>query len=272
MTSVSRDAFTTAKPADPFAGRAAPYAVEAEQAVLCAMLQSNEAVLRAAESLHDWMFYKESHRRLYRAMTDLARRSEVVDAVTLRNELDRKGELDAAGGVDYLSYLLDVVPSAANFDYHANIVRDKAVLRRLVEAATGIIQDVYEGRGTAGEVLDNAEHRVFQVAAAGQLVAQRDRIDDVGALREGDHRPEQQAMALAVEHRVVQELGGLEGRVLVEQHRAQHRLLRLVAPRSLAAGELGRPLSCRGYGGRCGRHPRWVASSWGCAAGRPGDR
>src|SRR5206468_4167106 len=59
---------------------------------------------------------------------------------------------------------IDVVPTAANVDYHAKIVRDKAVLRRLVDAATGIIQDVYEGHGTAGEVLDNAEHRVFQVA------------------------------------------------------------------------------------------------------------
>ena len=164
MTSVSRDAFTTAKPADPFAGRAAPYAVEAEQAVLCAMLQSNEAALRAAESLHDWMFYKESHRRLYRAMTDLARRSEVVDAVTLRNELDRKGELDAAGGVDYLSYLLDVVPSAANFDYHANIVRDKAVLRRIIEVSTENIQDAYEARDLPLEILDRAERRLFEVA------------------------------------------------------------------------------------------------------------
>ena len=167
MTSVSRDAFTTAKPAnppDPFAGRAAPYSVEAEQAVLCAMLQSSEAVLRAAESLHDWMFYKESHRRLYRAMTDLARRSEVVDAVTLRNELDRKSELDAAGGVDYLSYLLDVVPSAANFDYHANIVRDKAVLRRIIEVSTENIQEAYQGHDLPLEILDRAERRLFEVA------------------------------------------------------------------------------------------------------------
>jgi len=164
MTSVSHDAFTTAKPSDPFAGRQAPYSVEAEQAVLCAMLQSAEAVLRAAETLHDWMFYKEGHRRLFRAMTDLARRNDVVDAVTLRNELDRKNELEAAGGLDYLSYLLDVVPSAANFDYHAAIVRDKAVLRRIIEVSTENIQEAYEARELPLEILDRAERRLFEVA------------------------------------------------------------------------------------------------------------
>src|SRR5439155_13307132 len=100
----------------------------------------------------------------------------------------------------------------------------------------------------------------------------RDRIDDVAALGQREHRPEQQPMSLAVEHRVVQDLRGLEGRVLVEQHRAENRLLRLVTPRSLAAGPLGRSsVSCRGGERRYGRHPRLVSSSWGFAATRPGD-
>jgi replicative DNA helicase len=128
------------------------------------MLLDQDAALKAAEFLDDTMFYREGHRLLFRAMIALTERGDVIDPVTLRDELARRGDLDRAGGMEYVAALIDVVPTAANVDYHAKIVRDKAVLRRLVEAATGIIQDVYEGRGTAGEVLDNAEHRVFQVA------------------------------------------------------------------------------------------------------------
>src|SRR3989442_8713824 len=128
------------------------------------MLLDQDAALKAAEILDDTMFYREGHRLLFRSMLSLTERGDVIDPVTLRDELSRRGDLDRAGGMEYIAALIDVVPTAANIDYHAKIVRDKAVLRRLVEAATGIIQDVYEGHGTAGEVLDNAEHRVSQVA------------------------------------------------------------------------------------------------------------
>jgi len=168
MTSVSQLASsTTERPgggAGEWAGRQTPWSNEAEQAVLGAMLLDQDAALKAAEILDDTMFYKESHRLLFRSMLSLTERGDVIDPVTLRDELSRRGDLDRAGGMEYIAALIDVVPTAANVDYHAKIVRDKAVLRRLVEAATGIIQDVYEGHGTAGEVLDNAEHRVFQVA------------------------------------------------------------------------------------------------------------
>ena len=132
--------------------------------MLGAMMLDQDAALRAAEILDDTMFHREGHRLLFRSMMSLTERGDVIDPVTLRDELARRGDLDRAGGMEYIAALIDVVPTAANIDYHARIVRDKAVLRRLVEAATGIIQDIYEGHGTAGEVLDNAEHRVFQVA------------------------------------------------------------------------------------------------------------
>ncbi len=164
MTSASPAVSSTAERSSEFAGRQAPWSNEAEQAVLGAMLLDQDAALKAAEFLDDTMFYREGHRLLFRAMLALTERGDVIDPVTLRDELARRGDLDRAGGMEYVAALIDVVPTAANIDYHAKIVRDKAVLRRLVEAATGIIQDVYEGRGTAGEVLDNAEHRVFQVA------------------------------------------------------------------------------------------------------------
>src|ERR1043165_7935581 len=146
MTSVSPLA---SSPPEQFAGRQTPWSNEAEQAVLGAMMLDQDAALKAAEILDDTMFYKESHRLLYRSMLSLT---------------ERGGDIDRSGGMEYIAALIDVVPTAANLDYHAKIVRDRAVMRRLVEAATGIIQDIYEGRGTAGEVLDNAEHRVFQVA------------------------------------------------------------------------------------------------------------
>src|SRR5882762_477276 len=167
MTSVSPLASSTTERgagAGEWAGRQTPWSNEAEQAVLGAMLLDQDAALKAAEILDDTMFYKESHRLLFRSMLSLTERGDVIDPVTLRDELSRRADLDRAGGMEYIAALIDVVPTAANVDYHAKIVRDNAVMRRLVEAATGIIQDIYEGHGTAGEVLDNAEHRVFQVA------------------------------------------------------------------------------------------------------------
>jgi len=163
MTSAS-PAVSSAERSSEFTGRQTPWSSEAEQAVLGAMLLDQDAALKAAELLDDTMFYREGHRLLFRSMIALTERGDVIDPVTLRDELLRRGDLDRAGGMEYLGGLIDVVPTAANVEYHAKIVRDKAVLRRLIEAATAIIQDAYEGRATSIEVLDNAEHRVFQVA------------------------------------------------------------------------------------------------------------
>jgi replicative DNA helicase len=147
-----------------YAGRQAPWSNEAEQAVLGAMLLDQDAALKAAELLDDTMFYREGHRLLFRAMTALTERGDVVDPVTLRDELVKRGDLDRAGGMEYVGSLIDVVPTAANIEYHGRIVRDKALLRRLIEAATAVVQEAYEGRAMPSEVLDNAEHRIFQVA------------------------------------------------------------------------------------------------------------
>lgn len=162
MTSASPTVSSTADLE--FPGRKAPWSNDAEQAVLAAMLLDQDAALKAAEYLDDTMFYKEAHRILFRAMASLTEKSEVIDPVTLREELVRRGDLDRIGGMEYIAALVDVVPTAANVEYHARIVRDKAVLRRLVEAATEIIQDVYQSRGDSTDVLDNAENRIFQVA------------------------------------------------------------------------------------------------------------
>src|SRR5947199_8640229 len=164
MTSASPAVSSAERSTPEFAGRQTPWSNEAEQAILGAMLLDQDAALKAAELLDDTMFYKEGHRALFRAMTGLAERGDVIDPVTLRDELGRRGDLDRAGGMEYIGALIDLVPTAANIDYHARIVRDKAVLRRLIEAATAIIQDAYDGRTTSAELLDNAEHRVFPVS------------------------------------------------------------------------------------------------------------
>ncbi len=161
MTSVSPDNFSTL---DAPVGRTPPWNPEAEQAVIGAMLIDQDAALRALELLDHSMFYREGHRRVFRAMAALLERRVVIDYVTLRDELARRGELDEAGGVEYLAELVDVAPTAANLDFHAGIVRDKAILRRLIDTATGIITEAYAGRSSANELLDTAESRVFHIS------------------------------------------------------------------------------------------------------------
>jgi replicative DNA helicase len=158
--------FSIAPPAarDPYRDRRPPYSEEAEQAVLSAMLMDQDAVMRAAETLDDSMFYAERHRRIYRAMIALTEVGSVVDPLTLADELARRGELEPAGGRDYIGFLVDVVPTAANVEYHARIVREKSLLRRLIEASTSIVQSAFEGKNTADDLLDEAESRIFQVS------------------------------------------------------------------------------------------------------------
>lgn len=145
--------------------RKPPYAPEAEVSVLGAMLIDNDAVSKAVELLDDSMFYREANRRIFRAMARLFQRGEVVDAVTLSEDLGQTGEIESVGGHDYIAELMDAVPTAANVEYHARIVRERALLRRLIDASKTIIQDSYEmGERRVEEVLDQAEQRIFQVA------------------------------------------------------------------------------------------------------------
>ncbi|HEX2718798.1 MAG TPA: replicative DNA helicase [Gemmatimonadaceae bacterium] len=149
---------------DPYRDRRPPYSEDAEQAVLAAMLMDADAVARVIEVVDDGMFYREGHRRIFRAMTALAERGEIVDPLTLANELDRRGELDESGGKEYIGFLVDAVPTAANVEYHARIVREKALYRRLIEVSTSIVSEAFEGRLPAAELLDDAEHKIFQVS------------------------------------------------------------------------------------------------------------
>jgi len=149
---------------DPYRDRRPPYSEDAEQAVISAMLIDQEAVLRAIEHVDDTMFYAERHRRIFRSMVLITERGGVVDPLTLSEELSRRGELEAAGGKDYIGFLVDAVPTAANIEYHAQIVREKAILRRLIEVSTAIVAEAFEGRSTASQLLDEAESKIFAVS------------------------------------------------------------------------------------------------------------
>jgi replicative DNA helicase len=147
-----------------FAERRPPYSLEAEMSVLGGMFIDPNAVVKAIELIDDSMFFRESHRRLFRAMVRLWQQGEVVDGVTLSEQLKTSGDYEAVGGAPYLAQLLDAVPTAANIEYHARIVREKALLRRLIEAATSIIQTTYEAGGDVELLLDSAEQKIFEIA------------------------------------------------------------------------------------------------------------
>jgi replicative DNA helicase len=145
--------------------RQPPYAAEAEISVLGGMLIDNDAVAKAIEIVDDTMFYREANRRVFRGIGRLFQRGQVVDPVTLGEELKKTDELDGVGGMAYIAELLDAVPTAANIEYHARIVRERALLRNLIQASSEIIRDSYEsGERTVEEILDEAEQRIFQVA------------------------------------------------------------------------------------------------------------
>ena len=157
------------KASEPFAERRPPWSPEAEISVLGGMLIDADAVAKAIELVDDSMFYREANRRLYRAMRRLFERGEAIDPVMLTEQLRGSGELDSVGGPAYLAELMEAVPTAANIEYHARIVREKALLRRLIEASTETIQDANAPGGEGvDDIIDRAEQRIFQISHEGQ--------------------------------------------------------------------------------------------------------
>ena len=145
-------------------GRVPPQAVDAEVAVLGAMMLDNSAVGVAAELLDEQVFYRMAHRKIFNAIMSLFARDEAVDLVTVTQELKKKKNLDDVGGAAYLSTVLGSVATTANVRYHAKIVLEKSVLRRLITVATEIAQEAYDMGGEAGDILDRAEHMIFEIA------------------------------------------------------------------------------------------------------------
>jgi replicative DNA helicase len=143
--------------------RTPPQDMEAEQCVLGAMLMSKDAIADVVETIRGADFYRPAHEQIYNAITDLYGRGEPADAVTVADELSKRGELLRLGGAPYLHTLLASVPIAANAGWYAEIVREKAVLRRLVDASVRIGQMSYAGEGDVDDIVDRAQAEVYAV-------------------------------------------------------------------------------------------------------------
>lgn len=141
-----------------------PANVEAERSILGAILLDNLAYNQAAEHLRPDDFSLDSHRRIYSRMVDLAESSHPIDMITLIEELDRRKELEAVGDVGYVSGLVDGVPDRPSIEHYIRIVRDKALLRGLIHAATAAIARAGEQADPAEEILNDAEATIFQLS------------------------------------------------------------------------------------------------------------
>lgn len=145
--------------------RRPPYSPEAEVSVLGGMLIDRDAVAKAIEIVDASMFFREAHRRLFRSLSRIFEHGGVIDPVTVQDDLKKTDELESVGGLDYIAELMDAVPSAANLEFHAKIVREKALLRRLIDASQETIRSAYDqGERVVEEILDEAESKIFQVA------------------------------------------------------------------------------------------------------------
>jgi replicative DNA helicase len=144
-------------------GRVPPQAVDVEQSVLGALLIEREAIPKAIEILQADAFYETRHQRIYAAVQSLFERGNPVDLVTLTEELKRRGDYEGIGGY-YLSELTTRVASAANVEYHARIIAEKSLLRKLIATMTGVVGLAYDPTTDAFDLLDDAERQIFQIS------------------------------------------------------------------------------------------------------------
>jgi replicative DNA helicase len=143
--------------------RTPPQDVIAEQSVLGGMLLSKDAISDVVEILRERDFYRPAHELIYDAIIDLYGRGEPADPVTVASELTKRGDLVRAGGAPYLHTLISSVPTAANAGYYAKIIRERAIMRRLVEAGTKIVQLGYTDEGEVDDAVDQAQAEVYAV-------------------------------------------------------------------------------------------------------------
>ncbi len=141
-----------------------PYLEEAEQYVLAACLFAPDGISRTLETLEVDDFYKTSHRKIFDCMCRLFEAAQPIDVLTLAETLRKESELDNIGGLDYLDFLEGLVPTASAIVHHAKIVREKRILRDLIETATEIVTNSYDDSEEAEVILDRAEQAIFQIS------------------------------------------------------------------------------------------------------------
>ena len=141
-----------------------PQNLEAEMAVIGSMLLDEEAISIAVETLDGESFYKNSHRKIFEAILELYSLNKPVDLITLTNELKRINVLDEVGGQSFLAVLANAVPTSANISHYVSIVKEKSILRSLINNSTRIVSMCYESEGNINEVVDNAEKFIFEIS------------------------------------------------------------------------------------------------------------
>src|SRR5688572_28421013 len=148
--------------------RVPPHSIEAEQAVLGGLMLAPEAYDRINDKLTERDFYRRDHQLIYRAICEQAERNRPYDAVTLGEWFESQGQMEQVAGGAYLIELASSTPSAANIVAYAEIVRDKAVMRQLIDVGTEIVNDAFQPEGKeSNEMLAVAEQKVFAIAEAG---------------------------------------------------------------------------------------------------------
>src|SRR5947209_1826012 len=148
--------------------RVPPHSVEAEQSLLGALLLDNQAFDRVADLVTAEDFYRDDHRRIWRHVSKLIEVNRPADVVTVSESVDASEDKDKTGGAAYLGALAQNTPSALNIRRYAELVRERSVQRRLAQVATGIAEDALNPAGKeVGQLLDEAESKIFQIAESG---------------------------------------------------------------------------------------------------------
>src|SRR5271169_1913151 len=151
-------------PGDATLERPLPHNLEAERSILGAILLDNHALNAAIEKVRSDDFFLPQHRQIFERMVQLGEKQQAIDIVTLMEDLSRRGELESAGGVPYLSQLTDGLPRSTNVEHYARIVKEKAILRNLAFSAAAIQEQALAGGDDADVILDRAESTIFQLA------------------------------------------------------------------------------------------------------------
>lgn len=144
--------------------RVPPQNIAAEKSVLGSMLIDEDAIGLAVEVLNETWFYDDAHRKIYKAIIDLYNSRKNVDLITLSDNLKSDGFLEDIGGVAYLSTIVDFVPTSANVEHYAQIVKEKGILRKLIKNSTQIVTECFSATGKVEEIVDNAEKLIFEIA------------------------------------------------------------------------------------------------------------
>ena len=144
-------------------GKVPPHDIEAEQAVIGSMLTDKDAVMAAVEKLKPDNFYRDDNKAVFEAMVNLYNKSEPVDLITVKDELESMGLFDKIGGMEYLALLPAKVPTTANVDKYITIVQEKSTLRNLIKTANEIIELGYDGTEDVEDIMNGAEKKIFDL-------------------------------------------------------------------------------------------------------------